>query len=289
MRFAAVTSGFFATFGVPVRQGRTFATQEVNASARVAIVSETLARRLWPQENPLGKTIALRESGLATLRGANAAAGEGFVSFDVIGVAGDVRNSITDVEQVFVYLPLAADVTTINGLFLRPRIASPESLAAIARAAERIGRPLEFQGRLATVYQEQMLPYLGLGALSGMLGGLALMLAAVGVYGVMSFSVRQRTREIGIRVALGATTTRVVGMFVRQGMRLVGIGVAIGVGGSALFLLLMSRIWAGLSLRFDPLAFGAATLLLGGVALLACWLPTRGAAKVDPMVALRAE
>jgi predicted permease len=288
-RFAAVTSGFFATFGVPVRQGRTFATQEVNASARVAIISETLARRLWPEENPLGKTIALRESGLAALRGANTAAGESFVSFDVIGVAGDVRNSISDIEQAFVYLPLAADVTTINGLFLRPRIASPDSLAAIARAARRAGVPLEFQGRLGTVYQEQMLPYLGLGALSGLLGGLALVLAAVGLYGVMSFSVRQRTREIGIRVALGATGARVVGMFVRQGMRLVVVGVVVGIGGSALFLLLMSRIWAGLPVHFDPLAFGAAILILGGVALLACWLPTRRATKVDPMVALRAE
>ena len=134
-----------------------------------------------------------------------------------------------------------------------------------------------------------MLPFFGLAVLSGALGGLALLMAAVGLYGVMAFGVNQRVREIGIRVALGATAGRVVALFVRQGMRLVGVGIVAGLAGGALFALLLSKILFGLSGSFDPLAFGAVTILFSAVAVLACWLPARRAAKVDPMVALRAE
>jgi putative ABC transport system permease protein len=153
--------------------------------------------------------------------------------------------------------------------------------------------------RLGTKLEEDMLPFLGAAWMSGLLGGLGLLMAAVGLYGVMSFSVRQRTREIGIRIALGATAERVVGLFLRQGMRHVAIGAVIGLGGTVLFLLSLAKFWFGFGTMetgnkirdavLDPIAYAVVTLILTAVALVACWLPARRAAKVDPMVALRCE
>lgn len=134
-----------------------------------------------------------------------------------------------------------------------------------------------------------MLPFYGLAVLSGALGGLALLMAMVGLYGVMAFGANQRVREIGIRIALGATAATVVGLFVRQGMRLVAVGIAVGLVGGALFSLLLAKALFGLGSAFDPVAFGGVTLIFSAVALVACWLPARRAAKVDPMVALRSE
>jgi ABC-type antimicrobial peptide transport system permease subunit len=245
----------------------------------VIVISETLARRLWPGAEPLGRVLAI----------AAAPGSEAFVEYCVVGVARDVRDDFIHPHPEFAYAPLATEGGVISNLFLRPRSEAATSLAAIASSVEGPGVKLNFHRWTATQVQERLLPYLGLAALSGALGGLALLLACVGLYGVMSFSVRQRTREIGIRVALGANTGRIVRMFLRQGMRLVAWGVAIGLGGSALLFLLLTKFWFGLALRLDVLALGVVTLLLSAVALLACWLPAQRAAKVDPMIALRAE
>ncbi|MEO5958397.1 MAG: FtsX-like permease family protein, partial [Opitutaceae bacterium] len=165
--------------------------------------------------------------------------------------------------------------------------------------AVEAGVTVEFNRRIAKRAQERLLPFQGMAALSGALGGLALLLAAAGLYGVMAFSVTQRTREIGIRMALGAQAANIVRLFLRQGMRLVAIGAAIGLGGTALALLALTKFWfgfggmeAGNEIReaaLDPIAYVAVTLLLATVALVACWLPARRATKFDPMVALRAE
>jgi ABC-type antimicrobial peptide transport system permease subunit len=124
--------------------------------------------------------------------------------------------------------------------------------------------------------------------LSGILGALALLLASVGLYGVMSFVVNRRTREIGIRLALGAQSGDVISLFLRQGSKLIAIGVALGLGGGAAISGLLARVLVDIS-QFDPLAFFIVAALLAGVALLACWVPARRATKVDPIVALREE
>jgi ABC-type antimicrobial peptide transport system permease subunit len=134
----------------------------------------------------------------------------------------------------------------------------------------------------------QLLPFKGAAVVGASLGLLALSMAVVGLYGAMAFVVSQRVREIGIRAALGATAQNIVGLFVRQGMRLVAIGLALGSVGGVVVAIVLSKIVVGAQ-SFDPLACGAGALLIAIVTLFACWLPARRAAKVDPMIALRAE
>ena len=133
------------------------------------------------------------------------------------------------------------------------------------------------------------MPFYAFAIVSAALGGLALAMASVGLHGLMSFAVHQRVREIGVRMALGATTRGVVGLFVRQGLRLVAIGLALVSIGGILFLLALSKLLQGFVEAFDPVAFAAVTGLFSVIAVLACWLPARRATKVDPMLALRAE
>jgi putative ABC transport system permease protein len=203
-------------------------------------------------------------------------------------VARDVTSRVGEPDHMQMYL-LASQATIGAPFFVRPRSDSPAALAEIVRAAESAGYTVQFSRRLSTYLDDAMLPFFGLAVLSGALGALALAMASVGLYGVMAFAVNQRVREIGIRVALGATAAGVVRLFVRQGMRLVAIGIGLGLAGGALFALLIGKILYGLGGAFDPLAFGAVTLIFAAIASCACWLPARRAAKVDPMVALRAE
>jgi ABC-type antimicrobial peptide transport system permease subunit len=174
-------------------------------------------------------------------------------------------------------------------VFVRPRANSAAALAGIVRAAETRGLGLRFDDRLSSQLTQAVLPYYSLALVSGALGALALVLASVGLYGLMTFAVNQRVREIGVRMALGATARLVVMLFVGQGMRLVVIGLALGLIGGGLLALLLGRILYGLIDAFDPAAFVAVTLLFAVIALFACWLPARRATKVDPMVALRTE
>jgi ABC-type antimicrobial peptide transport system permease subunit len=170
---------------------------------------------------------------------------------------------------------------------------SPQVVRGVEQTAAAAGLPVKFQDKLATVVDRGLWPYRAFASVSGALTSLALLLATVGLYGTVSFGVNQRTREIGVRMALGATTERVVGFFVRQGMRLVAWGVGLGLVGGSAFAVLLGKVMPGADFHGTPafrcLVFAAVTLLLTIVALIACWLPARRAAKVDPMVALRAE
>ena len=284
--FSFVSPDFFDTFTLPLQRGRAFGWSEIDADARVVVVGERLAQQLWPGEDAVGRTLAVSDAALAFPQRAR---GSGFRDYTVIGVARDIRTGIWDTARGFVYLPLTAPYAARSAIFIRPRGDSSAALGEIARAAEAQGRTLQFRRRLGDAIEMQKLPFRGLAALSGALGGLALLMAVVGLYGVMAFSVAQRSREIGIRMALGATTGKVVQHFVRQGMRLVSVGMALGLGGGVLFALLLRKIMFGLGGPFDAMAFGAVTLILGAVALLACWLPARKASRVDPMIALRTE
>jgi ABC-type antimicrobial peptide transport system permease subunit len=194
-----------------------------------------------------------------------------------------------DQKHVFVYVPRAPGVVQNGAIWVRPQGNSTAMLASIVQQADAAGISLRFERRLSANIIEQRLPFLGLSALSGILAGLALLMASVGLYGVMSFSVNQRTKEIGIRAALGATARDIVGLIVRQGVRLIAVGIVVGLGAGIGFALLLPKLLFGGTGAFDPLTFGVVTLVFGTVALLACWLPARRAAKVDPMIALRAE
>ena len=284
--FSFVSPDFFDTFVVPLQRGRAFGWSEIDADARVVVVSESLARHLWAGEDAVGRTLAVSDAVLAFPQRTR---GSGFRDYTVIGVARDMRTGIWDTARGFVYLPLTTPYGARSSIFIRTRGDSTVALGEIARAAEGQGRTLQFRRRLGDALDLQKFPFRGLAALSGALGGLALLKAVVGLYGVMAFSVAQRSREIGIRMALGATAEKVVQRFVRQGMRLVAVGMVLGLGGGVLFALLLRKIMFGLGGPFDATAFGAVTVILGTVALLACWLPARRASRVDPMIALRTE
>jgi putative ABC transport system permease protein len=211
----------------------------------------------------------------------------------VIGVARDIRSSqIWQVDDTLLFIPPPAEMTGTVGVFIQPRSDSEASLSAIVHAAKAAGISLKFSDRLATQIEERLLPVRALGWLFGGLGALALLLAAIGLYGVMSFAVNQRVREIGIRVALGATTEKIYALILSQGMRLVAIGITFGVIGGGGLSLLLSKILVGkqdLRGPFDSIGFASVAFILAVVALFACWLPARRATKVDPMTALRAE
>ena len=164
----------------------------------------------------------------------------------------------------------------------------PPSLELKA-AAEAQGVHLDIGLRMSVFREEALLPFYVLSALSGLLGMLALGLACVGLYGVMTFAVNQRTRELGIRLALGATAEKVVGLFVGDGMRLVGIGLVFGLAGGGLLSLALGKILFGPINFFDAAAFAVVTVLFAFIALSACWLPARRASAVDPLVAMRTD
>ncbi len=285
-----ITGGFFETLGAPLRHGRTFRDIEQHSAARVIIVSESLARQLWPGQNAVGKTVAVNTE---LLRGGGRDRPDVkgvFRECEVIGVAADVVTQFGDGAQRFMfYQPLPYDQPTYAATLIRPYLDSAGARREIVQAAKAAGVGVQFGRQLSAVIDQQEIAFFGFAVLSSALGALALVMASVGLYGLMTFSVNQRVREIGVRIALGATAGTVVGLFVRQSMRLVAIGLGLGLLGAGGFALLLEKILFGFKGAFDPVAFGGVTVLFAAIALFACWLPARRAAKVDPMIALRAE
>jgi predicted permease len=285
---STISDGTFAAFGIPLRSGRTFREHELHSASHLVVVSETLARRLWPGANPLGQTLAVSEEYWSTRE--RPAAPDAFRVCEVIGVAGDIQMSQQHDNHELIYLPIPLDVLTGGApVYVRPRQVTAASLAEIVSAARAAGFNLQFERRYSYWVEFAALPYYAFAITSASLGLLALGMASVGLYGLMTFSVHQRVREIGVRMALGATTDHVVRLFVREGLGLVAVGLGLGLVGGGLFALALSKITAGMVNAFDPGAFVAVTLLFGAIAAFACWLPARRATKVDPLVALRTE
>ena len=188
------------------------------------------------------------------------------------------------------YLPLPLQGSLARAALIRLNAPREAAIPLIRGAAEARGGGLGVSIYRAIDEDRKMslLPYKGAALVATTLGGLALLLSVVGLYGVMAFAVNQRVREIGIRVALGATGRRIVQLFVRQGIRLVAIGLVVGSLGAFAMPVVLSRIIVGMR-PFDPWPLLCVMVLLGLATLAACWLPARRATKVDPMVALRAE
>ena len=192
-------------------------------------------------------------------------------------------------NRELIYLPAPLDVWGYAPLYIRPRQVTAASLAEIVEAVRVAGFNLHFDRRYSYWVELASMPHYALAITSAALGLLALGMASVGLYGLMAFSVNERVHEIGVRMALGATSRQVVRLFVREGLRLVAFGVALGLVGGPLFTLAWSKMLQGFFNTFDPVAFVAVTLLFSVIALLACWLPSRRATAVNPMLALRAE
>ena len=283
---------YFGALGVPIRRGRTFNDTEDEAIRPVAIVSESLARRFWPGQDAVGKRIK------------NGIAASPSPWLEIVGVAGDAHDGALGAEPtIHVYLPwshIVPDLDALtrigNGFGRTLRIAllvhgDPAAIAEPARREIAALDPALPVTRIATMAQQvaaSVAPQRFSTLVLGVFAAGALLLAAIGLYGVLAFSVAQRTREIGVRIALGATPGGVLGMVVRQGMRLVAVGIGLGLVAAAA----ATRVMTSLLYRtapYDPWTFATVPLALAAVALVACWVPGRRAARVEPIVALRAE
>jgi hypothetical protein len=274
----AATAEGFAALGIPILAGRGFRDSEVTEGADVAVVSQGLARRFWPELDPLGRRVRL-ENG-EWLR--------------VVGVANEVRepNSILgiDVKPPWqVYVPYLRRPSSTAMLVLRAR--QPVALAAALRAEVRTLDPLlplyEVRTLVETRRRADWVARLW-GEMLAWAAGVGALLACAGVYGVVARSVARRTQEIGVRMALGADRGAVLSLMLKQGLRLSLTGVAAGVLGALVLMRALAGLLYGVS-PSDPSTLLASALVLGGVAVVATYLPARRATMVDPITALRNE
>ncbi len=272
--YMPATSGFLTALGVPLRSGRHFTEADDAGAPAVVIVNETLARQHFPGEDPVG----LRLEVDGALRA-------------IVGVVGDVKyRGLSSEAGSQIYAPYAQ--SPFPGMYLVVRAAS-DPLPLVAEVRRQIlavdpDQPPMRIGTMDQVLSDSVAQPRFETLLLSVFGGLAAVLAAAGIYGVMAWSVAQRTREIGVRVALGARRADVVALVLRQGMTLTAVGLLIGLAGALGLTRLLSSLLFEVSAT-DPLTFAAVPLALAAVALLACYVPARRAAGVDPMTALRAE
>jgi predicted permease len=271
-----ITPNFFETLRIPLVAGREFNDADRANTKPVAIASEAMAKHFWPNENAVGKRFHF--FGDPTLR-------------EVVGVVRNtVVNNIGEEPQPLAYLPLMQNYSPAATMAVRTS-GRPESVISAVRSQVQSLDPnlalTQVQTIGEVVAQGLWAPRMG-AALLAIFGGLALILAIIGVYGVLSYSVNQQTREIGIRMAMGAQTGRVLRLVVGQGMRLAGVGLLLGLIVAFAAMRVMSSLLFGVSAH-DPLTFVGVSLVLAIAAVLACYIPARRATKVDPIIALRYE
>ena len=272
-----VTDGFFRAMGIPLLEGRDFDARDWAGAPPVVIVNAELARRAWPGRPAIGRRLKVL--------------GPPDVWTTVVGIAGDVKQlTLGEPLTAQLYAPIAQQPGIFSSVVARTA-GDPMVLASALRAAiwsvDR-DQPVWKVRSMASLVGRDVAMATFTMALTCGFAFLALLLAAVGVYGVMSYTVAQRTHEVGIRMALGAQRPEVVRMVLRRGLRVVGLAAAVGLVASLGGAQLLRQQLFGVTAT-DPVTFVAAVLVLAGTALLACWLPARRAAKVDPVVALRSE
>jgi predicted permease len=276
VNFDDVTPGHFETLRIPLISGRDFTDFDRENTTRVAVINEAMAKAIWPGQDALGKRFAIvTEPNL----------------LQVVGVVGTtIIGQIGEDPQPVAYLPMRQQYSPFGTLVVRTN-SNPEPLiGAVRTQVQQIDKNLAFTNA-QTVQQ-----ILGQGlwaarmgaALLGLFGALALILASIGIYGVLAYSVAQRTSEIGLRMALGAQPHQVLGLVLKQGMLLALIGAVVGILVALSVARLASGLLYGVSAT-DPLTYAGITLLLMGVALLACYLPARRATRIDPLLALRVD
>jgi putative ABC transport system permease protein len=278
--YTIVSPGYFSAVGTPILRGRDFAASDTADSVPVTIISSVMAKKYWPGEDPIGKQV-----GPGSARYAVAT---------IVGIAADVKHlSVREAPgpEMYVLYNQKPWPSLLTMQFALRTKADPASVAAGARDAIRsvdADLPIAKVNSLATLLDASMTqPRFTMLLLAGF-GVLALVLASVGIYGVVSYAVAQRSREFGIRLALGAQPGRMFGMVLGQGTRVAGLGIVLGLAAAGAVTRVMTSLLFGVE-PVDPLSFVGVPLLLMGVALLACYLPARRATRVDPMVALRYE
>jgi predicted permease len=277
--FNSIEPAYFDTLRVPLLEGRRFTDADSESARAVAIVNRTMAKKLWPGENPIGKRFSFLS-----------AAGP-FV--EIVGVAGDGQYFFLSREsQPYFFVPLDQNYSSFRSLLLRSSVPPESLMTPIQDELRKLEpnlpifdiRPSEQMLRGI----EGFLLFRLAASLATIMGALGLVLAVMGVYGIVSFAVSGRTQEIGIRMALGAENRDILKLVARQGLQLVMVGLAAGLLAAAALTRTMASLLIGISAT-DPLTYATVAILLSAVALAACWIPARRALRVDPMVALRYE
>ena len=270
--------GYFGAMGIPLLSGRDFTAQDTNDSTRVVVINQTMARTFWPHASPLGKRLTMKDWGPP-------------LTAEIVGVVGDVKTNGLDAAVLpMIYWPYSQFPQNFNTFVVRTG-GNALAIAPAVKAAiwsvdknQPITRVRTMDQILSDSRSRRQL-YM---TLLGVFAGAALLLAAIGIYGAMAFSVAQRTREIGIRLALGAQPGHVMRQVLGLGTRMVLAGAAVGAVVSLALTRLMESLLFGISAT-DPLTYAGVVVLLTIVALTACYIPARRAMRVDPMVALRYE
>ena len=288
-RYTFVTPEYFPLLQIPIDRGRGFRADEASCRRTVAVVSAATAREFWPNDDPIGKTIRIEPADGRPVDDL-----PGYSALTVVGVARDVVSGfiIDGRDRGHIYLPAAPDSPRVSALLVRGRTPgepSPEVLDGLFRRVA--ADPQLFEALpLDELRALQIYPLRAASWIGSLLAAVALALSVAGLYGVLSFTIGQRTREIGIRMALGATGTSVVRLVVRYSMRLAGVGASVGVLAAFVALSLLST---AIRLReisvVDGAAFAAAVGVVVLATVLAAYQPARRATRVDPSQALRAE
>src|SRR5262249_21546648 len=279
LTWTSISGDYFQAVGVPLLRGRFFSDLDREDSPPVVLINEATARRYWPGEDPVGKHIKGFDP-----RGKN----DDWVT--VIGVVKDVHSQGLErapMAQIFEAQSQSLNVTQTLVISAPGGAAFTAMLRNAIREIDRTAALLD----ISTIDKELAGMTAQRRFQTELLGGFALLglaLAAAGIFGMMHYSVVQRTQEIGIRMALGARRASVLGMVLREGLALAAVGVAVGIAGSLALMRAISSLLFEVT-PWDPLTFAAVSLALGGIALIGCYLPAQRAMRVDPMIALRSE
>ena len=273
----SVSPGYLDALGIPLQRGRDFADTDVEGAPKVVIVNETMAARFWPGEEGLGKRFKFFGD-------------DDFTT--VIGIARDAKyNAVAEDPTPFIYQPLRQNYSPAAVLHVRAGAGAAALAAAVRREVQQLDPTLSvFNVRTLEDQVSDSLGPLRINViLLSIFGLLALVLASVGLYGVANYSVAQRTREIGVRMALGAQSSTVLRLVLARGLLLVAVGLGAGIAVAfVLSVLIPPDLLTSVSVR-DPLTFAATSALLGGVALIASFIPAWRATRIDPLVALRTD
>jgi predicted permease len=274
----SATEDYFRSMSIPLLAGRDFTARDDRSAPAVVIINEALAQKYWPGENPIGRRVIANYF-------------EGERPYEIVGVVGNVRHTgLEEPIEPEMYFSFWQSGDSIICLTLKTN-ADPASLAGPIRAAVwsvDAEQPVTYVMPMSELASESLAFRRAGMLLAGGFGVLALVLAAIGIYGVLSYAVSRRTREIGVRVALGATRGEVAKLVVREGLTMTLAGVVIGLAAA----IALSRFMASVLFQVkpgDPMTYAAVSVILIGVAVLATLIPARRATAVDPLVALRAE
>ena len=271
-----IEPNYFKTWGIPLLAGRPFNEHDNGESQKVCLVSQVGAKKVWPGENPIGKTLLVSSLG---------------IPYQVIGIVGDVRSiRVNEPPGMEFYLPWAQENFPFLNITVRTNLKLDAATKVVQSAINKVnpGLAIAVPQMMDAVVAQALGQARLMTWLLGIFAGVALLLASIGIYGAVAYTVEQRTGEIGVRMALGAQTRDILRLVVNQGMKPVVIGLAIGiVAAFALGRLIASQLYQVSA--HNPTLLGAATILLATIALLACLLPARRAALVDPVQALRTE